>query len=190
MMYPSLRGGNQNPGKRESFFGEVDDVLAARQRLSELPYVDPERIYLGGHSTGGTLVLLVAETGAKFRAVFSFGPVYDLSRYGADFCHFDFANAEAVRVRSPIHWLRDIACPTLVIEGSIRGNLDSLEMLNAKCKNDMMKCYRIDRGNHFDILAPINTVLAQAILKDTGRDCNITLPTTPLGRLLPEELKK
>src|SRR5215831_21087993 len=29
MMFPSLRGGNDNPGLKEGFFGEVDDVLAA-----------------------------------------------------------------------------------------------------------------------------------------------------------------
>ena len=29
MMFPSLRGGNDNPGKREGLYGEVDDVLAA-----------------------------------------------------------------------------------------------------------------------------------------------------------------
>src|SRR5215467_9877741 len=28
-MYPSFRGGNDNPGYKESFYGEVDDVLAA-----------------------------------------------------------------------------------------------------------------------------------------------------------------
>lgn len=32
MMFPSLRGGNDNPGVQESFFGEVDDVLAVRHR--------------------------------------------------------------------------------------------------------------------------------------------------------------
>ena len=34
MMFPSHRGGIDNPGQREGFFGEVDDILAA------LPYVD------------------------------------------------------------------------------------------------------------------------------------------------------
>ena len=52
MMYPSLRGGNRNPGFTESFYGEVDDVLAAADYLSKLDYVDTNRIYLGGHSTG------------------------------------------------------------------------------------------------------------------------------------------
>ena len=75
MMFPSLRGGNDNPGVREGFFGEVDDVLAAAEYLSKQAFVDPQRIYLGGHSTGGTLVLLVAECSGRFRAVFSFGPV-------------------------------------------------------------------------------------------------------------------
>jgi hypothetical protein len=48
MMFPSLRGGNDNPGRREGFLGEVDDVLAAADYLAAQPYVDPARIYLGG----------------------------------------------------------------------------------------------------------------------------------------------
>ena len=39
-MYPSLRGGNDNPGVKESFLGEVDDVLAAFDYLSAQPYVE------------------------------------------------------------------------------------------------------------------------------------------------------
>ena len=34
MMYPSQRGGNDNPGHREGFYGEVDDILAARPGFS------------------------------------------------------------------------------------------------------------------------------------------------------------
>src|SRR5260370_33497281 len=33
-MYPSLRGGNDNPGTKEGFLGEVDDVLAAADYLA------------------------------------------------------------------------------------------------------------------------------------------------------------
>ncbi|WP_138223362.1 alpha/beta hydrolase family protein [Nibricoccus aquaticus] len=36
MMYPSLRGGNTNPGHLETFFGKVDDVLAAAKYLASL----------------------------------------------------------------------------------------------------------------------------------------------------------
>src|SRR4029079_8280193 len=55
-MYPALRGGSQNPGSPECFLGEVDDVLAAAEFLAKRPDVDPQRIYLGGHSTGGLMV--------------------------------------------------------------------------------------------------------------------------------------
>jgi pimeloyl-ACP methyl ester carboxylesterase len=70
MMFPSLRGGNDNPGQREGFFGEVDGIIAAADYLIRQDYVDPQRVYLGGHSTGGTLVMLVAESTDRFRAVF------------------------------------------------------------------------------------------------------------------------
>jgi acetyl esterase/lipase len=72
-MYPSLRGGNDNLGYREGFYGEIDDILAAAAYLGKLDYVDPARIYLGGHSTGGTTVLLAAEASDRFRGVFAFG---------------------------------------------------------------------------------------------------------------------
>src|SRR5207248_6912647 len=45
MMFPSLRGGNDNPGVKEGFLGEVDDVLAAADFLAKQEYVDPERVY-------------------------------------------------------------------------------------------------------------------------------------------------
>src|SRR5579884_1357367 len=73
MMYPALRGGSGGPGVQEGFLGEVDDVIAARDFLAKQDSVDPNRIYLGGLSTGGTMALLVAESTDKFRAIFCFG---------------------------------------------------------------------------------------------------------------------
>ena len=74
VMFPSLRGGNDNPGCKEALYGELDDVLAAADWLAAQDFVDPQRIYLGGHSTGGTLALLVAEYSNRFRACFPSGP--------------------------------------------------------------------------------------------------------------------
>src|SRR4051812_33262125 len=68
VMYPSYRGSHGAPGQYEMLYGEVDDYLAAADYLRGLPYVDPERIYFAGHSTGGTLVLLAAEMTDKLRA--------------------------------------------------------------------------------------------------------------------------
>src|SRR6266571_5866158 len=118
MMYPSLRGGNNNPGFIEGFYGEVDDVLGASDYLAKLDYVDPKRIYLGGHSTGGTLALLVAESTDRFRAVFSFGPVEDASGYGSKYLPFDISNRQEVDLRTPIKWLQAIRNPTFIFEGT------------------------------------------------------------------------
>ena len=74
MMFPSLRGGNDNPGYEEGFMGEADDIVAAAEFLAEQPGVDPNRIYLGGHSTGGTMVLIESEYTDRFRAVFHSAP--------------------------------------------------------------------------------------------------------------------
>lgn len=53
VMAPTLRGENGNPGFFELFMGEVDDARAAVKWLAQQDYVDPERIYVFGHSVGG-----------------------------------------------------------------------------------------------------------------------------------------
>lgn len=53
VMAPMLRGENGNPGEFELFFGEVDDVKAAAHWLARQPNVNPQQIYVFGHSVGG-----------------------------------------------------------------------------------------------------------------------------------------
>jgi hypothetical protein len=164
MMYPSLRGGNNNPGHIEAFFGEVDDVLAAAKHLASLDYVDPKRIYLGGHSTGGTLALLVAAAAEdRFRAVFALGPVEDVTGYGADVLPFDLENPQEGQLRAPQRWLNDIQCPTFVFEGTKRGNLESLFALQARNKNPLITFEPIQGETHFSIIAPLVTKIGQTI---------------------------
>ena len=86
---------------QRTFYGEVDDVLSAIDYLRKLEIVDPERIYLGGHSTGGTLALLAAECGVKVRAIFAFGPVEDVAGYGPDVLPFDTAKPRELELRAP-----------------------------------------------------------------------------------------
>ena len=73
---------------REGFLGEVDDILAATDHLAALPYVDAEQIYLGGHSTGGTMVMLVGECSDRYRAIFALGPVA-AQQYGGEMVYCD-----------------------------------------------------------------------------------------------------
>ncbi len=77
-MLPSFRGEDRNPGSYEMFYGELEDIEAAYDWLAKQSWVDPDRIYLAGHSTGGTRVLLSSEYSDKFRAYFSLGAIPDL----------------------------------------------------------------------------------------------------------------
>lgn len=180
VMYPSLRGGNQNPGVMEGFYGEVDDVIAAARSASALDYVDPQRIYLGGHSTGGTLALLTAESTDLFRAVFAFGPVEDMREYGQKNLPFKASDAKEGDLRAPIKWLRAIRSRTFVLEGT-RGNIDSLKALAKAPHSSVISFHPISKADHFDLLQPISRLIAAKIKSDSGAETNIALSTEELS---------
>jgi dipeptidyl aminopeptidase/acylaminoacyl peptidase len=182
MMFPSLRGGNDNPGVREGFLGEVDDVLAAADFLAKEKYVDPGRLYLGGHSTGGTLVLLVAECSDRFRAVFSFGPADDVRGYGPEYTPFDRSNPREAELRSPGLWLASIKSPTFVFEGTERGNIGSLQVMALSSSNSNVHFLPVQGANHFSILAPTNRLIADRILHDTGPVCHLAFTEQEVSR--------
>ena len=164
---------------------EFGDVLAAADYLGQQDYVDPARIYLGGHSTGGTLVLLVAECSDRFRAVFSFGPVEDVSGYGPDseFLPFDTANKREIELRSPGLWLASIKSPVFVIEGTREGNLDSLQAMSRISKNPKVQFLPVRGATHFSVLAPVTRLIAQKILRDDGATCNLAFSEDELNKL-------
>ena len=182
MMFPSLRGGNENPGQKEAFLGEVDDVLAAADFLSSQDYVDPDRIYLGGHSTGGTLVLLVAESSARFRAVISFGPVNDVRGYGPQYAAVRHASdLREAAVRSPGYWLHSVQSPTFVFEGE-KGNIAPLRSMQRDAKNPLIHFHAVTGADHFTVLAPTNQIIASKIIGDTGTSTNLEFTPNELNQ--------
>ena len=186
MMFPSLRGGNGNPGHKEGFYGEVDDILAAADYLAAQPYVDPARIYLGGHSTGGTLALLVAECSERFRAVFSFGPAGDVTGYDDETVAlpFDRRQAREVQLRAPAMWLEGIKTPTFLFEGNEQpGNRDSLNQMALAPKSPNVRFFAVKGKNHFSILAPTNQLIAAKINRDTGPATNLSFTAGELTGL-------
>jgi dienelactone hydrolase len=174
MMFPSLRGGNDNPGVQESFYGEVDDVLAAADFLAGQPHVDPDRVYLGGHSTGGTLVLLAAASTDRFRAVFSFGPAADVSRYPPDYRPaVNAADRREVDLRSPGKWLHSIRCPTFVFEGARDGNTADLRDMGRRSRNPKAQFFEVAGADHFSLLAPVNALIAAKVARDDGAEAGL-----------------
>jgi dipeptidyl aminopeptidase/acylaminoacyl peptidase len=174
MMLPSLRGANENPGRAECFLGEVDDVIAALDYLAKRPDVDPKRIYLAGHSTGGTLALLVAASTDRFRAVIAFGPVADVRQYGKSGCMPDNPPDEEVVVRSPMLFMDQIVTPTFVIEGE-KGNADVFPFLQERIKGSTVRFVLVPGASHFSVLAPGTEVVAKAIWLDKGPTSNLDI---------------
>jgi len=72
VLAPMLRGENGQAGIYTLFYDEVDDVLAAREYLCKQPFVDGDRLFVAGHSVGGTLALLAAEASKRFHAAVAF----------------------------------------------------------------------------------------------------------------------
>jgi len=167
MMYPTLRGGNGNPNAKEFFLGEVEDVLKAAEQLAQLSYVDGKQIYLGGHSTGGTLALLTAAMKTPFKAVLAFGPVASVEKYPAEILPVDFSKLDPLelKLRSPIHWLEGIDQQTYIIEGQESpGNSTDLDRLCEATENPWLRCIRVKSANHFSVLHKTTQIIADQIL--------------------------
>ena len=184
-MYPSLRGRNGNPGFREGFYGEVDDVLAAADYLARQAFVDPKRIYLAGHSTGGTLVLLTAEIDGRFRAVFSLAPAADVRSYPASqlppIAPEDWRGFE---LRSPLYWLSSIRSPVFVFEGDgPNSNIDDLRRLSYARRNPLTHFYLVRGKNHVTAVPAVTALIARKIIADTGPKTNIAFPEPELDEL-------
>jgi acetyl esterase/lipase len=191
LMRPALRGSNENPGKNECFLGEVDDVLAGADYLAKRSDVDPKRIYLGGHSTGGTMVLLTVASSDRFRAAFAFGPVADPRQYGRSGCLPGDISVTEARPRAPIYFLKDVRTPTWVIEGAHGGNAGAFPLLTKAKGNAPITFALIPNATHFSTLAPTTEALASQIQADTGRTPSFSLDVTALAaKVTPAEANK
>jgi pimeloyl-ACP methyl ester carboxylesterase len=189
VMCPSWRGENDNPGRFELFYGEIDDALAALDYLSRVPYVDPSRIYMAGHSTGGTITLLTAEATRKLRAAFSFGGAPDMVSLVADGrgygnTPFDFRVESESRLRSPIDFVASIRTPVFYFEGERSAYVRPARQMEglARALGVPFQPYIVGGGDHFSILQPLTAMVARKIKADTGPGCAITISPAEVRR--------
>lgn len=120
VMLPSLRGENGQSGDFSGFYDEVDDTLAAAHYLEQLPGIDRKRVFLAGHSIGGSLSLLTAMS-RKFRAVVPISANPDawrfFDRYKQDI-RFNQNDPKEFLMRSAICFAPSLKCPTLLMRGT------------------------------------------------------------------------
>lgn len=120
---PMLRGENSQPGVYSLFYDEVNDVLALEAHLRRQRFVDRRRIYIAGHSSGGTLALLSAMSTRHFRAAASFSASPDqvlFTRFGMrpQQIPFDVADARELEMRSPLSFAASLRTPTRIYFGN------------------------------------------------------------------------
>lgn len=154
LMAPMLRGENGNPGYFEFFYGEVDDLIAAGDYLANVSYVDEERIFLCGHSVGGTLSMLVSMMPSKYRAHASYSGSPDQELFFLSFDRiipFDSNNPEEIALRSPIEYPDSIIKPLFVyVAEEDIGYVELNEYLADYAREIGRPCeFRIVRGDHF-----------------------------------------
>ncbi|MDP9224791.1 MAG: alpha/beta fold hydrolase, partial [Actinomycetota bacterium] len=166
VMVPILRGENGQPGRFSFFYDEVNDVLAAADYLSKQPSVDPTRIYLAGHSAGGTIALLAAEATSRFRAAASFdgSPDQQLLYSGSASkpgVHrevvFDPKDLRELQVRSPLAYVNSFKSPVRLYysdEASILFQLPNQRLVQLARGRGLNVAAVHVPGSHFSHVAP------------------------------------
>ncbi|MBI3407311.1 MAG: alpha/beta fold hydrolase [Planctomycetes bacterium] len=136
VMAPILRGENGQAGDFSLFYDEVGDVLAAAEYLSKQPYADSERLFVAGHSVGGTHALLAAMASNRFRAAASFSGSPDqvlYCKYGINKASipFDTTIPKELEVRSPLAYAKSFACPARLYFGTKEKHFEKTSMRTA-----------------------------------------------------------
>jgi dipeptidyl aminopeptidase/acylaminoacyl peptidase len=156
---PMLRGENGQQGTFTLFYDEVNDVIAAIEYAQQQTFTNKKRIYLAGHSVGGTLTLLTAMISKSICKASSFSASPDqilYCRYGIDpnMIPFDTANPKEFQVRSPLAYAGSFKCPVRIFYGTQEPHFrKSSQQTAAIAKESKMDAEAIEvEGGHMSAL--------------------------------------
>jgi len=120
VVMPSVRGENGQAGIFSMFFDEVSDVLAVTDHVRSQRWADPRRIYVAGHSAGGTLAMLAGLASPHYRAVASFSGSPDqllLAKGLPNIVPFDRNDPAEYEIRSPLSYATSFKAPARLFLG-------------------------------------------------------------------------
>jgi dipeptidyl aminopeptidase/acylaminoacyl peptidase len=171
VMTPILRAENGQPGVFTMFYDEVDDVLAAAEWLAQQPHIDKDRLFVAGHSAGGTLTLLASMASPRFKAATSFSGSPDqviFGRTNANYVVFNKANIREYQMRSPVAFAGSFKCPVRLYYGTaeIFFNAPSQRTANLAKEHGLDVEAVTVPGDHF---SSVSAAMAQSIEFFKGR---------------------
>jgi hypothetical protein len=103
--------------------------------------------------------------------------------YGGQFTYHDTSNRREGELRSPGRWLASIQSPVFVFEGTVQGNIESLQKMARASSNANAHFLSVKGATHFSILAPTTRLLAEKILRDDGATTNLNVSEEEVNRL-------
>jgi dienelactone hydrolase len=167
VMIPVLRGEEGQAGNFTMFYDEVDDVMSAAEYLRHRPDVDNTRIYLAGHSTGGTLTMLTAMAD-HFAAAASFSGSPDAVGYtrhalvSGGYIPFDYTDAMELQVRSARVYAASFKCPVRIYYGADENHFALSSQPTAKLARDHgldVEAIAVDGGHNSALEAEIRLAI-------------------------------
>jgi acetyl esterase/lipase len=157
VMCPTFRGENGNAGDFEMMLGEVDDAAEAVRWIAQQEYVDPQQVFVFGHSSGGVMsAMLALYEDLPAQHTGSAGGMYgtDLFEAVGPLVPFDPQNAQETKIRIPIGNIRWMKRPHFAYVGSsdtfMRGVAAATEAKGAKAPLTVIEL----AGDHHTSLNP------------------------------------
>jgi dienelactone hydrolase len=125
--------------------------------LAKLPGIDPERVYIAGHSSAGTLALQVAEHEPRIKGCVAYAAVIDLVSRLAKVTHLlDHAlpgYAEFLRLSSPKTQGDKLKCPLFLFAAMDDTNVSARESIDfaaqLKATNSQVTLVTTPQGGHY-----------------------------------------
>jgi len=158
LFMPQLRAENGNPGNFEMFGGEVDDAIAAGVYLQNQPGIDPKRVYLMGHSVGGSLAILTAQMRSPYRASASLSGYARLTEWIDHFARivpFNVRDPDERAIRDPYLYVYSVQVPLFMF--TEESNLRAAEVNRAFCLQvaKTSGCHHaVIKGDHRTMIEP------------------------------------
>ncbi len=139
--------------------GVLNARVALDFALDKIPEIDPEQIYVAGHSSAATLALLVASDDPRVKACAAFAPVTDVEkRIGKGTINNLSGSipgfAEFMKSSSPRTHIESLKCPVFLFHAKDDTNVPVSETAgfaeDLKRTNPRVTFVQVPKGGHYD----------------------------------------
>ncbi len=141
--------------------GLINARAALDYALAKIPQIDPSRIYTAGHSSAGTLSLLVAEREPRVSAAVAYAPASDVEEFLGEervalLSSLVSGYREFLKHTSPQAGAKDLHCPLFLFHAEDDRNVALAQSENfakeVSRHNSAVTFVRASKGGHFSAM--------------------------------------